>query len=267
MTSPKSHHANVSKSRITAKLGHDLECRLRSYIGGAMGMSKSWDKATLAASAVGIAGLALMAPMPTEAEIVYTPENKVLFRQHAGVSQFILDVNNDGQGDFFLQVGRGSNFSSGVFAIYGAAAAFGVNGSNQVMTVNSDRQQWDADLRLGVEIGPGAAFGQPDRMATCAVFTHSSFSSGPWRNITNRYLGLKFVVDGETHYGWARLSLTGDCGEYSLRLTGYAYETVSDQPIAAGVLPFANDAELSPMAPVPSSPEPATLGALATGAA
>jgi len=50
-------------------------------------------------------------------------------------------------------------------------------------------------------------------------------------------------------------------------ITGYAYETVPNRPLDAGILPFANDSSLSPVTPLPSSPVPATLGVLATGAA
>jgi len=32
-------------------------------------------------------------------------------------------------------------------------------------------------------------------------------SSGPWKNLENRYLGLKFSIAGRTHYGWVRLSV------------------------------------------------------------
>ena len=53
---------------------------------------------------------------------------------------------------------------------------------------------------------------------------------GPWFHGTNRYLGLKFVVNGQTHYGWARLTvrLTGTRVEgcqFKTVLSGYAYET------------------------------------------
>ena len=48
------------------------------------------------------------------------------------------------------------------------------------------------------------------------------------------YLGLKFMINGEVHYGWARLNETCDKGNNSIRLTGYAYETIPNQGIKAG---------------------------------
>jgi hypothetical protein len=249
------------------ELGQDLECRLRSYAAAAKGITKSWDKVVLAASAVGVTGFGVLASLPLEAEVVYTATHKVMYRDgRAGESILSLDVNNDGAADFTLALWRGSSFSSGNARSYGGMSVFGKLPSNQVMS--SSKGQWKAALPSGSPIGPGARFvSNHYRMAYCANFSgRSGFSSGPWRNVMNRYLGLKFLIDGEVHYGWARLNVTYGCS-YALTLTGYAYETVPDQPLDAGVLPFANDGKLSPKAPLPSSPKQATLGALATGAA
>lgn len=53
-----------------------------------------------------------------------------------------------------------------------------------------------------------------------------------WCTVTDKYLGLRFDIGGNTHYGWARL----DVGELpdSWILKDYAYEQTSDTPIAAG---------------------------------
>jgi hypothetical protein len=90
-------------------------------------------------------------------------------------------------------------------------------------------------------------------------------------------LGLKFVVGGEVHYGWARVSVT--LGHNRQRddvvgtLTGYAYETVPDKPIIAGritgpdVITEQPEArEITPAPLVAPAPAPATLGVLAKGA-
>jgi hypothetical protein len=91
-------------------------------------------------------------------------------------------------------------------------------------------------------------------------------------------LGLKFVVNGEVHYGWARLSVTlghnRQLGDVVATLTGYAYETVPEMPIAAGRITGSDviteppeTGEITP--PEPSAapaPAPATLGLLARGA-
>jgi hypothetical protein len=40
------------------------------------------------------------------------------------------------------------------------------------------------------------------------------------------YLGLKFVIKGKTHYGWARLAVSAQRFVVTATLTRYAYETV-----------------------------------------
>jgi hypothetical protein len=80
------------------------------------------------------------------------------------------------------------------------------------------------------------------------ISASSAVLKGPWggtnnNGVKNRYLGLKFTIDGETHYGWARLTVAkGKRGSQVVDaiLTGYAYETVANKPLYAGVLPFAN---------------------------
>jgi hypothetical protein len=86
---------------------------------------------------------------------------------------------------------------------------------------------------------------------------------GPWvgkgKGVRNRYLGLKFVVHGKVHYGWARFSVTlahhRQYDDVSGTLTGYAYETVPNKPIIAGQI----------TGPDVITVQPETLGRLARG--
>ncbi len=76
--------------------------------------------------------------------------------------------------------------------------------------------------------------------------------------MTGRYLGLKFQIKGETHYGWARLnvSVRAQGGvNITATLTGYAYETIANKAIIAGKTKGEDESQ------------GATLGALAAGAA
>jgi hypothetical protein len=260
MTNPKSHDRNVRRSRATVELGRDLEHRLRSYAAAAKGITKSWDKVALAASAVGVTGFGVLASLPLEAEVVYTPANIHIFRSRTGISLASVDINNDGQADFQFMATFAASDSSGYFTLYSALRVYGDKPSNQAVSTSRDLK---AALPLGAQIGSAQKFGAHPYMASCDVFRGRVSSEGNWVNVTNRYLGVKFQISGEIHYGWIRM--TEHCNNGTI--TGYAYETVPDQPLDAGVLPFANDGKLSPKAPLPSSPKQATLGALATGAA
>jgi hypothetical protein len=95
-------------------------------------------------------------------------------------------------------------------------------------------------------------------------------TSGNWVNVANRYLGLKFKIRGQTHYGWARLSVSVSRQPFATTavLTGYAYETIPKRPIIAGKVPDSDNEVNIPAVsfkPSATSPAPATLGLLALG--
>ena len=78
---------------------------------------------------------------------------------------------------------------------------------------------------------------------------------------------------GETHYGWARLSVQVQLPlTITATLTGYAYETIPNTSINAGqVGPNDTNIESNSIEPPHASltaraPQPATLGILALGA-
>jgi hypothetical protein len=89
---------------------------------------------------------------------------------------------------------------------------------------------------------------------------------GPWKEAHNKYLGLKFEINGEVHFGWARLSVT--CftpAAARVLLTGYAYETVANQPILTGKI--SGTAEESALIRPAASHSNVQLGLLALGSA
>jgi len=88
---------------------------------------------------------------------------------------------------------------------------------------------------------------------------------GRWLHVKLAYLGVKFLIKGKTHFGWARVKVDTQQKPFAATLTGYAYETIPGKPIIAGATKGPDDAE--PTAALSShTPEPATLGALALGA-
>jgi hypothetical protein len=69
-------------------------------------------------------------------------------------------------------------------------------------------------------------------MAFWGSYISTTYAGGPWSGVTGRYLGLKFLIDGEFHYGWARLTVGKKVNH--VVLTGYAYETVANKHLKAG---------------------------------
>ena len=85
----------------------------------------------------------------------------------------------------------------------------------------------------------------------------SGVCAGSWINVKNRYLGLRFILKGETHFGWARLNVTCDLNAKKIGLlTGYAYETRPNTPIITGKID----------GPDVVTVQPGSLGQMARGA-
>ncbi len=94
-------------------------------------------------------------------------------------------------------------------------------------------------LAGGANIGPAGNF-QPAGILARFFFTSTSTTSYPvgignWQ--ANRvalgqgYLGLKFLIGANSHYGWADISVNEDL---SITLNSFAYESCADQSIDAG---------------------------------
>jgi hypothetical protein len=212
---------------------------------------------SLAAGATGVGLLALA--QPAKGEIVYTPADVTI--STTTLNSYALDLNGDGTTDFLLNAtSRESVDTSG-----GTSRIIALpTGSNAVVGIGGNA----AALAAGQPIGAGRKFAGR-LLATLFTFIGTEFQlGGRWARAKNRYLGLKFQIDGQTHYGWARLTVGPKGRTLTATLSGYAYETTANAPIVAGKTSGTDAASLAPGS-VPAyqtDAPPATLGALALGA-
>jgi hypothetical protein len=231
----------VAQSRKIIKLPQSLHHDLTVY--------------ALAAGAAGVSVLALA--QPAQAQIVYTPAHSALGR----VGEIRIDLNGDGVTDIAVRESPWVRFSGGI-SLAAVPAAGGA--------IQEGSYGWAAALWPGSKIGAPHVFtSKADAMALLSQFGAYYYAS--WAPLVrDRYLGIKFLIDGETHYGWARLtvSIHSRTKHIGAMLTGYAYETRPDTPIRAGDM--GNNHADSPTSEVFSAPQSeaktATLGALALGA-
>jgi hypothetical protein len=222
---------HLPRPRKTASLSDAVQQRLRMY--------------SIAASTAGVSMLALA--QPTAARIVYTPADVTI------KSRYILDLNHDGVAAFTL-VNSAVNTTSGGFNYFFVKPAIGNAVEGQT---GKHRHPWALALKGGARVGYKQHFAQGRAtMATSYGFWDGSGRGGYWLNVANRYLGLKFEIDGRTHYGWARLSVQASGTSITSTLTGYAYETIPNEPIIAG----------KTKGPDVITAQPASLGHLAAGA-
>src|ERR1700689_3705424 len=189
----------------------------------------------LAASAAGVSVLALA--QPAEAEIVYTPANVTI-----GINQeYGLDLNNDGIVDFTIKaIGKYFEPVTYINALFVQHAQKG----NKVAAHLASGLYSGGGFRFAYALSSGTPISQQARHFSAARATMTWVCEcdaggsyrGSWLShsshqpLSNRYLGFQFKINGEVHYGWARLSATFG----GAVLTGYAYETIPDQGINAG---------------------------------
>jgi hypothetical protein len=217
----------ASAQRKTSRISDSLNRQLNTY--------------AQVACAAGVSMLALAGA--SEAEVVYTETYQVT---HTGAPLYI-DLNHDGIMDFQLR----TNFYVGTSGTDIGLSAWGDRNPDNVVSAtrfsSGDGYFFSAAYALpaGARIGPKGNFSIPFPFMAVEHFNRvgNQYSDlGPWagkdKGVKDRYLGLKFVILGEIHYGWARLSVTlghqRQFGDVSGTLTGYAYETVPDKPIIAG---------------------------------
>jgi hypothetical protein len=235
-----------NQRRIAAPLPEALNRDLHHYAEAAKGASQaeaSWLLSGVTVSAVGLGMLALT--QLVHAEVVYTPANQSVNEQSRRLP---IDFNHDGIADASLYVYGYCNVGSGFRGCFGTIFAEGLNGNAAMISGGG----FASAAKAGKVIGGKGQFQDSPEMARgrsdSNVFNHTSFRSfkGPWADVQHRYLGFKFTIDGETHYGWARITTQGFPGVPSARLTGYAYETVANRPIVAGVVSAAKAAKMAP---------------------
>jgi hypothetical protein len=211
----------------------------------------------LAASAAGVGMLALAEP--AEAKIVYTPTREKL------INFFVsIDLNHDGKADMsFANLGGGRSGS-----YYSFLSARYANLSTTPEFVDTGKG-FAVALHAGEQIGPQKQFRSAGVLWNEKVihsFTNHSTRtswSGQWANggkgLKDRYLGIKFAINGKFHYGWARVSVTISESKVTSLLTGYAYETIPNKPIVAG------KTKGSDIVTVPPDAGQGSLGRLAMG--
>ena len=215
-----------SRPRRTAELPQSFNRQLNAY--------------ALAAGAAGVSLLALT--QPSEAKIIYTQTHARIV--YPGVP---LDLNHDGIVDFYLWIGGGPSSTSLSVCQYRAVysqktyCSNSRRGSNAIRKIGS-LEGYAAALKYGAIIQIRGLFKKSkSRMAAVWDGNHSLTAhwEGPWANggkgVKHRYLGLKFKIKGQFHFGWARLNVQAATGGYLFAtLTGYAYETAPNKPIIAG---------------------------------
>jgi hypothetical protein len=257
------HYKEVDMSAQRSK----SSIRNRSAIRLGAGLEKSLSAYAVAATAAGVSLLAL-APS-AQARIVYTRANTPIPVNGGPVP---LDLNHDGVVDFsFSNRVRNSsidNLTSFILHALPNGRSNAIWGRGTFFWSRSNYSGGFAGaLHPGFTVGTTRSYFQKGKNGVLGFYkiaasggSETSQTYGQWLNTRSRYLGLQFLIDGQVHYGWARLSVglisvTKTKG-IQATLTGYAYETIPNKPIITG----------KTKGPDVITLDQATLGRLAQGA-
>ena len=139
-----------------------------------------------------------------------------------------IDLDKGGAVDFRLEiVASGSQQKSNLVPLATNTSA----GIVQTLNNNADR------LSAGETIGVGASFSGVTDTRTLYDGGSTTPANFDWAVGTRGFLGLRFDLNGNTHYGWADVSLNSDAGGLYHTLHGYAYENTPAATILAGAVP------------------------------
>ena len=173
---------------------------------------------------------AVVSAAGAQAQVVYTDVNPDYAHdapQNNGFAVYPLDLNNDQTVDFVIAsrdtVTPNATVRLTLAAPYGAGNA--VAGENPA--------GYDYALALDINSMVDSTL---NWIAATNTMAYNNNSANPydenWNGVTDKYLGLKFVVGANTHYGWARLDsyAIGD----SIVVKDYAFNATPNGGIMTG---------------------------------
>jgi len=187
-------------------------------------------------------------PIATDSStIVYTDVNPDSVILQLAPALYKLDMNNDGIADFEFDRSRIVLCNDYETGSIGYAANFQLkplNVSNAVITNGSglasalDSSKGIAPDSLWATTSQILVYGPTSLRGHCPYFM-----KGNWINVLDKYVGLKFIKNNQTYYGWARLSSSFHRAlpparpllvSGQLILKDYAFNSIANQPILAG---------------------------------
>ncbi len=181
-----------------------------------------------------------------------TGTSKIIYtdvKPDSAIGSYNLDLNNDGITDFVFSISNKqivcdpNPMSGNSLLFFNILSLTPSNGNNEIITDGTSTLALDSSSAI-----------ISDSLWTTASQTLIDWSSpgtgrcstfpagGHWLNVSDKYLGLKFIKNNNTYYGWARLTSSSKFATspaphlvmVQLILKDYAYNSIPNQTILAG---------------------------------
>ncbi len=163
-----------------------------------------------------------------ESSIVWSGIQDIVIGLGPGLSSTYLDLNDDGI-DNFVFINNESTLSLGPISNSAAIA-------DPTWQLGKTRYRpLEETMLIGMELDSPYEWNQSEDMILSYMMhipTGEVIGGGPWHTVTNGLLGISFEIDGNTHYGWMRMS---DISFSTFRVHDWAYETQPHVGIVAHV--------------------------------
>jgi hypothetical protein len=177
------------------------------------------------------AAATLVAAAGANAQVVYTdaPDQTVDDDADAnGFSFGLIDLDNDMNLDFI--VAARDTTVSGTRYRYTLAAPYGSAG-NAIANENPSGYDYALALNMNDVIDAGLTWLSATNTMAYNVDSANPYNEN-WNGVTDKYLGLKFAIGGNMHYGWARLDVDAIGDVFTIK--DWAYNATADASILAG---------------------------------
>lgn len=193
---------------------------------------------------MGTAALGLSATTGSSQVIVYTDVNpdEVI---NPG-SFYELDMDNDLTGEFFIWIASlsgtyGSTFFSGY-----QAAVMPWSSGNSVLVYDYYGYPRPVAMNSGSWISAGQSMSSNSGggwlLAQSLVMSGTyTFGGGAFQGVSDAYIGVRFDMGGQPHYGWVRIDVAP--GADKITVKDYAYHSVATREIMAGQVGVGIDEE------------------------
>jgi hypothetical protein len=219
---------------------------------------------SLAAAAAGVSVLAL--GQPAESEVIVTKKNLPIPMSRNCCEGVEISLSNNGVNDFSISL---LNYTTKYISVRHLNIKPLSKGAAVIESDNGYTRPNALALARGANIGRAGPFsGDPlAYIERTNIWTNGTKRSyGNWGgNTQNKYLGVRFFINGKVHFGWVRLTVNipPPRDVMSATITAYAYETVPNRSILAGT-PDKPTAGAQPEAQAEDAAQP-SLGMLALG--